>query len=266
MFEAMNVAILIGAALVAAAAFTSILSFRFGAPAAADLPGGRACRRRGRARHPVRQSRRGIFRWLSGARHHPVRFRFRHAAGDVAHRRPAGADAGDGRRAADGGARWLRRAGVSRLHLASGTAARRHRGADRRGGGVLPAAGRRHHAARSRPLDAGGGVRLQRPDRDLPDGGAGRAGRRAGRAGRHRLVRPAAARHPACRRRGGRIPRWHADRAGGQPHELRAGALPDRGDGAGAGRPMPLRAWPGEAASLPSMSPVSFPATRARAT
>ena len=32
MFEAMNVAILIGAALVAAAAFTSILSFRFGAP------------------------------------------------------------------------------------------------------------------------------------------------------------------------------------------------------------------------------------------
>ncbi len=32
MFEAMNVAILIGSALVAAAAFTSILSFRFGAP------------------------------------------------------------------------------------------------------------------------------------------------------------------------------------------------------------------------------------------
>ncbi len=52
-------------------------------------------------------------------------------------------------------------------------AARRHRRADRRGGGVLPAPRRRHHAPRPRPLDAGGRIRHQRSDRDLPDAVAG---------------------------------------------------------------------------------------------
>ena len=86
---------------------------------------------------------------------------------------------------------------LTRSHLAGILPARRRRRLDRRGGGVLPAARRRDQSARPRALDARSRIRHQRPDRHLPDHHAGRGhrrrrqsrGRGAGHRPRPRLLR-----------------------------------------------------------------------------
>ena len=179
MFDTMNIAILIGATLVVAASFTSLLSFRFGAPLLlVFLAVGLLAGEDGlgiqfdNARAPISSAR---SRWRSSCSIPATRPGCRRCAS-----RPLPALA----LATAGVLLTAVLVGVAAqlsfgFVLARGPSPRRHRRADRRRGGLLPASRRRHHAPRPRPLDAGGRVRHQRSDRDLPDALAGRAGRSA---------------------------------------------------------------------------------------
>ena len=92
---------LIATALVLAAAFSSLIAFRFGAPLLLlFLAIGLASGTDGLGIEFDNAHAR-LFRRLAGAGRHPVRFRLRHAARRASAGSAAGAVAGDGRRAAD---------------------------------------------------------------------------------------------------------------------------------------------------------------------
>ena len=192
MDQAFYAVTLIATALVLAAAFSSLIAFRFGAPLLLlFLAIGLASRHR-RARHRVRQCRRAP---ISSARWHwrsscsiPV------SARRSARCRQAALPAVS--LATIGVALTTTVFGAAAIYLTDFTwleslPARRSRRIDRRRCGVLPAARRQQQSARPRPLDARNRVRHQRSDRDLPDHHAGRddrARRRPGRRGADRSI------------------------------------------------------------------------------
>ena len=256
MLESMAIAVLIGSALVVVSVFTSLISFRFGAPLLLIFLGV-GC-------SPARTDSAGSSSITGRAAFFVGSWRSRSSCSIPALRRAARRCASPPPR------RWrLATAGVLltavlvavaaraalRLPLAGRPAPRRHRRADRRRRGLLPAPGRRHHAPRPGPLDARGRIRDQRPGRDLPDHRAGRVcGRRRARGaaidlawqhfGLQIVVGGLSASSAACHRR------RSCNRA-----DFEAGALPDHRPRAGARHLRRSPACSTAAASSRSSSP-----------
>ena len=213
---------LVGTALVLAAAFSSLIAFRFGAPLLLLFLGlGLAAGTDGLGIE-FDNARLAYFVGCPGSCRHPVRVRLRHAGHRAPPGRHAAAFARDHRRRHHH--RPVRRGRLlsDRFQLAGIVPAWRRRGLHRRGGGVLPVARRQCAPARPRALDPRNRVRHQRSDRHLPDHHAGRGDRRrlrsrgrgAGRRPRRRLLRPHGARRD--RRRARRA----GDRAAGRPGSI----------------------------------------------
>ena len=160
MFETMNLAIFIGSALVVASVFTSLISFRFGAPLLLIfLTVGLLAGEDGPLGIEFDNGRAAFFVGSVALADHPVRFRLRDAERDASRRRLAGGHPRHDRRADHGGAGRGRREGDLRPPLDVRPDPRRRGRADRRGGRLLPAPGRRHQRPRPRPLDARGRIR-----------------------------------------------------------------------------------------------------------
>ncbi len=207
--------------------------------AAAGLPVHRAPGRRGRARHRLRQRRRRLFRRLSGAGRHPLRFRLRHVFADVPTCRLSRDHAGHRRRGADDAGLLARRAPAARPRLAGSDAARRHRRLDRCRRRLLPPEDRRADHPRPGARDAGDRIRLQRPDGDLPHHRAGRDHRCRHRRWRCRrnLDRLSGHLHRADGPRPSRRLWWrHPHRLAGRPARHGTRAAADLHAGAGASR------------------------------